>query len=81
MPGLDGFQLAYALRNDKQTRAIPLIFLSADAGQANAERAGALGALAYVTKPIDPCALASFVKRALLAKRATSAGLTLTVTS
>jgi hypothetical protein len=29
----------------------------------------------------DPCALASFVKRALLAKRATSARLTLTVTS
>jgi CheY-like chemotaxis protein len=65
MPGLDGFQHADALRNDEQTRAIPLIFLSAEGGQANAEQARALGALAYLTKPFDPCALASFVKRAL----------------
>jgi CheY-like chemotaxis protein len=81
MPGLDGFQLAYALRGDRRTRSVPLIFLSAGPGQANAERARAPGALAYLTKPFDPCALASFVKRALPTTRAVSADLTLTVAS
>lgn len=81
MPGLDGFQLAYALRADRRTRSIPLIFLSAETGKANAERACALGALAYLTKPFDPCGLASFVARSLAAARAASADLTLTVAS
>ena len=61
MPGLDGFQLAAALRRDERTRQIPLIFLSGEVAHANIERARALGALAYVTKPFDPLALAALV--------------------
>lgn len=61
MPGLDGFELAEALRRDERTCEIPLIFLSSEAGPANAERARELGALAYLTKPFDPPALASLV--------------------
>ena len=70
MPGLDGFQLAERLRGDERTRRIPLIFLSGEVAQANAERARALGALAYLTKPFDPGALASFVARELAALHA-----------
>ncbi len=81
MPGLDGFQLAYVLRADGRTRSIPLIFLSAETGKANAERASALGALAYLTKPFDPCGLASLVSRSLAAARATPAGLKLSAAS
>jgi CheY-like chemotaxis protein len=66
MPGLDGFQLAEALRSDERTRQIPLISLSSEAGPANAERANELGALAYLTKPFDPSALASLVARAVV---------------
>lgn len=61
MPGLDGFELAEALRLDERTREIPLIFLSGEAEPANAARARELGALAYLTKPFDPPALASLV--------------------
>ena len=61
MPGLDGFQLAEALRRDKRTRQIPLIFMSAETEPANAARARELGALAYLTKPFDPPALDSLV--------------------
>jgi two-component system chemotaxis response regulator CheY len=73
MPGLDGFQPAEALRRDERTRWISLIFLTGEAGHANAERARALGALAYLTKPFDPCALASFVAQELVAARVRSA--------
>jgi len=31
MPRLDGFQLAEALRGDRRTRAIPVVFVSAEA--------------------------------------------------
>jgi CheY-like chemotaxis protein len=61
MPGLDGFQLAEALRRDERTRQIPLIFISAEKEPANAARARELGALAYLTKPFDPPALTSLV--------------------
>lgn len=61
MPGLDGFQLAEALRGDERTRRIPLIFLSGQRGAALAAHAYELGALAYLTKPFDPPALVSLV--------------------
>ena len=63
MPGLDGFQLAEALRLDERTCDIPLIFLTSETEPANASRARELGALAYLTKPFDPPALASLVRK------------------
>jgi CheY-like chemotaxis protein len=65
MPGLDGFQLAEALGKHERTRKIPLVFLSGELGTADEARAIALGALAYVTKPFDPAALAALVAKAL----------------
>jgi two-component system phosphate regulon response regulator PhoB len=65
MPGLDGFQLAEALRRHERTRAMPLVFLSGELEAANEARAISLGALAYVTKPFDPVALAALVAGAL----------------
>jgi CheY-like chemotaxis protein len=65
MPGLDGFELAQALRDDVRTRQVPLIFLSGETGKGNRARADELGALAYVTKPFDPSTLASLVEVAL----------------
>jgi CheY-like chemotaxis protein len=70
MPRLDGFQLAEKLRGDECTRRSPLIFLSGEDGQTNVERARALGALAYLTKPFDPRALAAFVAHELAAASA-----------
>jgi CheY-like chemotaxis protein len=78
MPGLDGFQLAERLRQDERTRRIPLIFLSGEVGQANAQRARALGALAYLTKPFDPGALAALVAQELAAGASRSLELTAT---
>ena len=65
MPGLDGFELAEALRQDESTAEIPLIFLSGEADAEYEARAHSLGALAYVTKPFDPAAFAKLVAGAL----------------
>jgi chemosensory pili system protein ChpA (sensor histidine kinase/response regulator) len=61
MPRLDGFELAAALRADERTSGIPLVFLSGETTLAHRTRADALGALAYLTKPFDPYAVATFV--------------------
>ncbi len=61
MPGLDGFQLAEALRGDERTRRVPLIFLSGETEAGHEIRARELGALGYLTKPFDPVALASMI--------------------
>jgi CheY-like chemotaxis protein len=65
MPGLNGFELAEALRLDDSTAQIPLIFLSGEHDAANEARAHSLGALAYVTKPFDPPEFAKLVSGAL----------------
>lgn len=65
MPGLNGFELAEALRRDDSTAQIPLIFLSGEHDADNEARAQSLGALAYVTKPFDPAAFAKLVAGAL----------------
>ncbi|HEX7626491.1 MAG TPA: response regulator, partial [Gaiellaceae bacterium] len=65
MPDLDGFQLAEALRRDRRTRRIPLIFLSGQVADQNRVRALELGALAYLTKPFDPETFSKLVADAL----------------
>jgi len=69
MPVLGGFELAEALRRDRRTRGIPLVFLSAESTAANRARAEKLGALGYVAKPFDPLALGVVVKDALALAR------------
>jgi two-component system chemotaxis response regulator CheY len=61
MPGLDGFALAEALRRDEATRAVPIVFLSGEAGVAERMRAYALGVAGFVTKPFDPAALVALL--------------------
>jgi DNA-binding response OmpR family regulator len=65
MPGLDGFELAAALRGHESTCAIPLMFLSGEPAQENGVRARELGAVAYLTKPFSPTELAKRVARVL----------------
>ena len=71
MPGLDGSQLAERSRGDERThRQAPVMFLSGQIAQVNAQRVRALGAVAYLTKPCDPRALSAFVAKELVAARA-----------
>src|SRR5262249_6767885 len=53
MPGLDGYHLLQALRADERTRAIPVIFLSARAGEEARVEGLSAGADDYLVKPFS----------------------------
>ena len=53
MPGMDGFELLQALRADPLTRAIPVIFLSARAGEESRIEGLSAGADDYLIKPFS----------------------------
>lgn len=62
MPGMSGLQVARALR---ETSTMPTIFLSAYSDPAIVDDAIAVGALAYIVKPIDSEQLLPIVRTAL----------------
>jgi DNA-binding response OmpR family regulator len=70
MPGIDGLEVCRQLRGDTRTKQIPMIMLTAKAGEADRIVGLELGADDYVTKPFSPRELVARV-RALL-RRATS---------
>ena len=62
---LDGWQVAQDLLDDRQTSQIPIVFLSAHADSSTRERALALGARDFITKPFDPLSLAARIQELL----------------
>src|SRR5881392_3236132 len=62
MPGLDGWQVAEALLDDRRTSSIPIVFLTARAEVRDRARGLDLGGIDYVTKPFNPIELAPQVR-------------------
>src|SRR5512138_145163 len=63
MPHMDGFSLIYELRKDKNTRDIPVVFLSATyVSPEDKDFATTLGAARFIEKPIDMDAFLSTVE-------------------
>lgn len=54
MPGIDGFEVARRMREHPASQAIPVIFVTAMTDKAASLRGFELGAVDFVTKPIDP---------------------------
>ncbi|OBY88773.1 MULTISPECIES: response regulator [unclassified Pseudomonas] len=54
MPGMNGFEVCRRLREDPQTCHIPVIFITAQGTADNEIRGLELGAVDYLTKPINP---------------------------
>ena len=53
LPGLNGWEATHQLKNQPETKHIPVIVLSAHAEESSREKARAAGCDAYHTKPID----------------------------
>jgi len=53
LPDIDGFEVAYRLRNNRKTKDIPIIFLTEKHARSDRLQGLELGADDYITKPFD----------------------------
>jgi DNA-binding response OmpR family regulator len=65
LPDMEGTAVLQALKADPATAAIPVIFLSARAGENEIVTAIGKGAVGYIVKPFDPMGLAAEIGRIL----------------
>lgn len=70
MPGIDGYEVLKRLRADAGTRDIPVIFITAMDAAENEEFGLSLGAVDYITKPINPAIVLARVKTQIELKTA-----------
>lgn len=70
MPGIDGYAVLSRLKENLDTRDIPVIFVTAMEAQEEEELGLGLGAVDYITKPIKPVILLARVKTHLTLKQA-----------
>lgn len=65
MPGLSGYEVTEALRQEPATERIPVILLTARVQEADVNRGFAAGADDYIKKPFSPQELSSRVQAVL----------------
>ena len=65
MPGMDGWDVLRAIKEDDNTAHIPVILLTAKSGEEDQMRGWQEGILEYVSKPFNPLSLAEWAGRAL----------------
>ena len=70
MPDMDGYQVLTELRQNRLTRHIPVIFVTALDNPQDEERGLRLGAADYISKPIKPDVVLARVRSQLQAKLA-----------
>lgn len=63
LPGMDGYEVARALRQDPALAAIPIVAVTSYAMPGDRERCIAAGCNGYIEKPIDPNTFAVEVER------------------
>lgn len=68
MPGINGYEVCQQLKNNKNTSAIPVIFITSKDDIADEEKGFHVGAVDYITKPISPSIVKARVKTHLLIK-------------
>ena len=54
MPEIDGYEVCRQLKGDPATAGIPVIFVSGHTDDAERQKGLALGAVNFVSKPVDP---------------------------
>ncbi len=67
MPGIDGFDVCRRVRTDARFSSIPVILLTAKGQESDRERALAVGATEFMSKPYSPSELLRRVREILSA--------------
>jgi putative two-component system response regulator len=70
MPDIDGYQVCRQLKANPATRDIPVIFLTAKSEDDEEQKGLELGAVDYITKPINPAIVLARIKTQLQLKAA-----------
>lgn len=70
MPGLSGYDVLRRLQAEPRTASIPVIFITAMDGSACEEQGLSLGAVDYITKPINPAVVLARVQTQMELKTA-----------
>ena len=65
MPIMDGLKLVKRVRTDEALKSIPIIIITTEGAEEDRQRALALGANAYITKPIQAPQVIAKVKELL----------------
>ncbi len=68
MPGMDGFEVCQALKADSTTSDIPVIFVTAHTDAAQETRGLDVGAVDFISKPVNPAVVRARVKTQLTLK-------------
>ena len=67
LPGMDGYEVAHALRNNLALEGVPIVAVTSYAMVGDRERALAAGCSGYVEKPINPETFAAEIAMSLRA--------------
>lgn len=65
MPIMDGLKLVSLIRNDPQYQDVPVVVITTEGATEDRERALALGANEYITKPIQTARILEVAKKML----------------
>jgi len=65
MPILDGLKLVSLIRNDPQYKSLPVVVVTTEGAQLDRERAIAIGANEYITKPIQTARIIEVARQLL----------------
>jgi two-component system alkaline phosphatase synthesis response regulator PhoP len=71
LPGLDGLEVARALKNQAVTKEIPIVMLTAKGEEADIVKGLEIGADDYITKPFSRKVLTARIRTVLRRKRST----------
>lgn len=70
MPGLSGYEVCQILKADAETRNIPIIFLTAMTAKEDEKKGLEIGAVDFITKPVNPPIVLARVATQLNLKKA-----------
>ena len=65
MPGMDGYEVCRQLKAEPATCDIPVVFVTGHSSELEREQGLAMGAAAYLSKPVDPATLYSTLEELL----------------